>query len=106
MPPLFTDFTYDNLGIPKSTNPLIAGNDVDFGLGARTDLPIDPPVEAAETPSTEIPEKDLSAALAAFEKQVISAALNRCRWNRTQTARALGIGLRTLQRKMKSFGIQ
>ncbi len=60
----------------------------------------------AETPSTEIPEKDLAAALAAFEKQVISAALNRCRWNRTQTARALGIGLRTLQRKMKSFGIQ
>lgn len=31
--PLFTDFTYDNLGIPKSTNPIIAGNPVDLGLG-------------------------------------------------------------------------
>jgi cytochrome c peroxidase len=42
VPPLFTDFTYDNLGIPKSTNPMIASNPVDLGLGARTDLPEDP----------------------------------------------------------------
>jgi cytochrome c peroxidase len=31
---LFTDFTYDNLGIPKSTNTLIAGSPDDLGLGA------------------------------------------------------------------------
>lgn len=31
--PLFTDFTYDNLGIPKSTHPLLAANPVDTGLG-------------------------------------------------------------------------
>ena len=37
-PPLFTDFTYDNLGIPKSDNPLIAGNQVDYGLGGRDDI--------------------------------------------------------------------
>lgn len=42
LPPLFTDFTYDNLGIPKSTNPMIADMPVDLGLGARTDLTIDP----------------------------------------------------------------
>ncbi len=60
----------------------------------------------AETPSTEIPEGDLSDAIAAYEKQLIRTALVRCRWNRTQTAKALGIGLRTLQRKMKTFGIQ
>jgi cytochrome c peroxidase len=30
--PLFTDFTYDNLGIP--VNPLLAGNPTDYGLGA------------------------------------------------------------------------
>jgi len=34
-PPLLTDFTYDNLGIPKSTNPLLAGNGIDYGLGAQ-----------------------------------------------------------------------
>jgi cytochrome c peroxidase len=38
MPPLFTDFTYDNIGIPKSTNPLLINNPVDNGLGARADI--------------------------------------------------------------------
>lgn len=38
MPPLFTDFTYDNIGVPKSTNPLIASNPVDLGLGGRADI--------------------------------------------------------------------
>lgn len=33
VPPLFTDFTYDNLGVPKSSDPLLADNDVDLGLG-------------------------------------------------------------------------
>lgn len=42
IPPLFTDFTYDNLGIPKSDNPLIADDPIDLGLGARTDLTEDP----------------------------------------------------------------
>jgi cytochrome c peroxidase len=35
IPPLFTDFTYDNLGIPKSTNPLIKDFPIDYGLGGR-----------------------------------------------------------------------
>jgi len=33
VPPLFTDFTYDNLGVPKSTTWPIADNPVDLGLG-------------------------------------------------------------------------
>lgn len=45
MPPLFTDFTYDNLGIPKSTHPLLAANPVDYGLGGRADI-------AAANPTT------------------------------------------------------
>jgi cytochrome c peroxidase len=35
---LFTDFSYDNLGIPKSMNPDLINNPVDYGLGARQDL--------------------------------------------------------------------
>lgn len=35
VPPLFSDYTYDNLGIPKSMNPLIINNDIDLGLGGR-----------------------------------------------------------------------
>lgn len=36
-PPLFTDFGYDNLGIPKE--PHTAGRGVDLGLGGRLSLP-------------------------------------------------------------------
>lgn len=46
MPPLFTDYSYDNLGIPKSKNPLIAGNPVDYGLGGRPDIAAVDPDEA------------------------------------------------------------
>lgn len=43
MPPLFTDFSYDNIGVPKSVNPLIINNPVDLGLGGRADIAaIDP----------------------------------------------------------------
>jgi cytochrome c peroxidase len=34
VPPLFADFTYDNLGIPKSEHRLLVDNPVDLGLGA------------------------------------------------------------------------
>jgi cytochrome c peroxidase len=33
IPPVFTDFTYDNLGVPKSDHPLLADAPVDLGLG-------------------------------------------------------------------------
>jgi len=33
IPPLFTDFTYDNLGVPKSDHPLLVNNPMDLGLG-------------------------------------------------------------------------
>lgn len=39
VPPLFSDFTYDNLGIPKSLNPLIADLPIDLGLGGRLNDP-------------------------------------------------------------------
>jgi cytochrome c peroxidase len=38
IPPLFTDYTYDNIGIPKSGHPLLANNAVDNGLGGRADV--------------------------------------------------------------------
>ncbi|BBO67845.1 hypothetical protein DSCA_17750 [Desulfosarcina alkanivorans] len=56
----------------------------------------DPSVEAT------FPAASLPDAVASFEKRQISAALAQHRWNRTRTAKALGIGLRTLQRKMKA----
>jgi cytochrome c peroxidase len=37
--PLFTDFSYDNLGIPKSNHSLLKRNPVDLGLGAIVNDP-------------------------------------------------------------------
>ena len=36
IPPLFTDFTYDNLGVPQNVN--IPGQPIDQGLGGREDI--------------------------------------------------------------------
>lgn len=38
-PPLFTDFSYDNLGVPANTNILFDGCDTDLGLGGRLGVP-------------------------------------------------------------------
>ncbi|MBI5559241.1 MAG: cytochrome-c peroxidase [Deltaproteobacteria bacterium] len=38
-PPLFTDFTYDNLGVPKSSNVLLTDCPTDLGLGGRINDP-------------------------------------------------------------------
>ena len=48
----------------------------------------------------------LGEAVSAYEKRRIEAALAQNRWNRTRTAKHLGIGLRTLQRKLKDYGIK
>ncbi len=40
VPPLFTDFTYDNLGVPKSDHKLLKDAPVDLGLGAIVTDPI------------------------------------------------------------------
>jgi transcriptional regulator with PAS, ATPase and Fis domain len=41
----------------------------------------------------------------AFERQYILRALDRCRWNQSNTARVLGIHRNTLLQKMKSLNI-
>ncbi|NIV29437.1 MAG: hypothetical protein GWN58_07990, partial [Anaerolineae bacterium] len=37
VPPVFTDFTYDNLGVPKNEEFPLTGAPVDLGLGTRVD---------------------------------------------------------------------
>jgi cytochrome c peroxidase len=41
IPPVFTDFTYDNLGVPKSSDPRLANNPVDLGLGGILGNPLE-----------------------------------------------------------------
>lgn len=47
----------------------------------------------------------LKAALQSFERRHITDILERCGWNRTRTAAALGLGRKTLYLKMKQLGI-
>jgi len=48
----------------------------------------------------------VGAKLAAVERYMIEATLKELGGNRTKAAKVLGIGLRTLQRKIKEFGIR
>ena len=74
--------------------------------GETRNAPAPLPSPALADSSPQLNDATLPEATAQFEKQLIADSLARCRWNRTHTARTLGIGLRTLQRKMKSYGIQ
>ena len=47
-----------------------------------------------------------AATLAEAERETIRRALKRHRGNRTHAARSLNIGVRTLQRKIRSYGLK
>jgi transcriptional regulator of acetoin/glycerol metabolism len=43
--------------------------------------------------------------MAEKEQEVLMEALERCQWNKKETARHLGISRNTLYQKMKRYGI-
>jgi PAS domain S-box-containing protein len=49
--------------------------------------------------------QNLQEALEAFEKQFLQKVLEQHHWHKSNTAEALGIGRKTLYRKMKQFGL-
>lgn len=61
-------------------------------------------VESTMPPVSE--GQSLNDATRQLEKNIIMKTLERFRWHRGHTAQALGLNLRTLQRKMKSLGIR
>ncbi len=67
-------------------------------------VPVQTAVDSA--PNEQPALAPLADAVENLERRLITATLAECRWNRTRAARALGIGLRTLQRKMKAYGIR
>ena len=54
---------------------------------------------------TAIESQNLQEALDSFEKQFLRKMLEQHRWHKSHTADALGIGRKTLYRKMKQFGL-
>ncbi|NQX90158.1 MAG: sigma-54-dependent Fis family transcriptional regulator [Halioglobus sp.] len=63
----------------------------------ETDRGLDPPLEKARG--------NLEAFLESIEREVISAALEECRWNKTATAKMLGISFRSLRYRQKKLGL-
>jgi len=51
------------------------------------------------------PEGDLEGYLENIERQVLSTALEQSRWNKTATAKALGISFRSLRYRLKKLGL-
>ncbi|WP_439100687.1 sigma-54-dependent transcriptional regulator [Congregibacter sp.] len=49
---------------------------------------------------------DLNAYLADIEREVLSEALDKHRWNRTETAKALGLSFRSLRYRMKKLALE
>ena len=63
-----------------------------------------PPVEPQETEPDGA--GDLRARLAAYEARVLVEALDATGWNRTETAKRLGMPVRTLSHKMQVLGLR
>ena len=49
---------------------------------------------------------DLEGYLEEIEKNIIASALEACRWNKTNTAKALGISFRSLRYRLKKLGLE
>ncbi|MGB0624601.1 MAG: helix-turn-helix domain-containing protein, partial [Luminiphilus sp.] len=56
--------------------------------------------------STEAVSGDLDGYLSGIERTIIEEALQTHRWNRTATAKSLGITLRSLRYRLKKLGIE
>lgn len=67
--------------------------------------PESPVPEDGETLAVSVGTESLSEAVARFEKEFLLKALERHGGNRTHTAKSLGVGLRTLQRRLRQHGI-
>ncbi len=59
----------------------------------------------AETPATTEGQEDLQSAVKAYEREQIYRALAKYDWDKAETAKALGIGVSSLYRKIDELGI-
>ena len=91
----------------------------DLQFSSATPTPVDttsatqhqrPPAESAGQvsagPSLQDAYGNLEGYLADLERDIISAALEECRWNKTATAKLLGISFRSLRYRLQKLGLQ
>lgn len=86
----------------------ITAEDLQFPAN-RAAPPIDPSasIERSKPQSRSVKEAygDLEGYLENLEREIISAALEECRWNKTATAKLLGITFRSLRYRQKKLGL-
>lgn len=70
--------------------------------------PAEDEVEAPQGRGVSLEEArgDLEGFLENIEREIISAALEECRWNKTATAKLLGISFRSLRYRQKKLGLE
>jgi len=56
--------------------------------------------------SLEQAEGNLEGFLEDIEREILSAALEKCRWNKTATAKLLGVSFRSLRYRLKKLGLE
>lgn len=66
------------------------------------------PVQAGGATSLSLAdaEGDLEGFLENIEREILSTALEKCRWNKTATAKLLGISFRSLRYRLKKLGLE
>ncbi len=94
--------------LAMSEGGVITGTDLQFPTGQAQG-------QRPETSADEEPQAvgrspreafgDLESYLENIEREVLSAALEECRWNRTQAAKLLGISFRSLRYRLKKLGL-
>jgi two-component system response regulator PilR (NtrC family) len=87
----------------------ITANDLQFSntAPAAATTPGDTQVERSSRGlATQEAHGDLDGYLENIEREVISAALEECRWNKSATAKLLGISFRSLRYRQKKLGLE
>ncbi|MBN7795223.1 sigma-54-dependent transcriptional regulator [Parahaliea mediterranea] len=87
-----------------SEGPRITADDLQFA-GGSTGAP-GGSGPAAISPDIEAAMGDLEGYLEDVERQIISAALEQCRWNKTATAKQLGISFRSLRYRLQKLKLE
>ena len=90
-----------------SDGEVIRADDLQF-LATNTAQPTAGSGPVSENPSRNIHEAygDLEGYLEDIEREVISAALEECKWNKTATSKLLGISFRSLRYRLKKLDLE
>ena len=84
--------------------PVTAGQAIEVPESALTPINLDSSELVEPSPTPDVIYRS-GMTMAEVEKATIAAALRECQGNRRQAAARLGIGERTLYRKLRDYGI-